>query len=85
MSLRIDKRRVRYFMNRSEIDTQLELAQKAGLDKYTISRLLDGGTFTSGTVEKLATALRCNPIDLLEADGYPAPHVDAQAFATIPA
>jgi transcriptional regulator with XRE-family HTH domain len=46
--------------------TQEQLAEKAGLQRPTITRLERGGEARPGTIRKLADALRCEPRDLLE-------------------
>jgi DNA-binding Xre family transcriptional regulator len=51
------------------------------VDRNTIVRLFNGEKFTSETVEKIAKALDCNPIDLMVTEGFPDPHLGASAFA----
>lgn len=79
MGLRVNRQRVKELMVDRLIETQLELAQKAGISEGTLVTMLKGGSFSRESLEKVALALDCNPIDLLIADGYPAPQPQAQA------
>ena len=68
--LKIDSRAVELMMFRRDIPTQIELARRSGLHVVTITRLLrEDRPFTSDSVDKLAAALECSPLDLLSADG----------------
>lgn len=60
---------------------QRDLANAADVSEPTITRMKRGETFNSETLGKLARALGCNPIDLLDTKGYPAPHLVAPTFA----
>lgn len=62
---------------------QRELARISGISEPTITRLLQGKPFTSDTLGKLADALDCNPVDLIEARGFVSPHVVAPVIAGI--
>jgi transcriptional regulator with XRE-family HTH domain len=46
--------------------SQLELAQLAGMQRQTISRLEGGGLARAQTLRLLASVLRCEPRDLLQ-------------------
>jgi transcriptional regulator with XRE-family HTH domain len=46
--------------------TQEQLAGRAGLRRVTVTRLENGGDARPTTLRKLADALRCEPVDLLE-------------------
>lgn len=46
--------------------SQGELAQKAGIQRGTVNRLENGGEAAMTTVRKLASALACEPRDLIE-------------------
>ena len=83
MRIKIDELRVKQFMLMVGIETQLELARRSGLDKQTVSRALNGDTFRSDTLSKLAEALNVNPMDLVSAEGFPAPHMGAPALVAI--
>lgn len=51
-----------------------ELANIAGIGEATIYRANAGRGFSTETLEKLASGLQCNPIDLIVVEGdYPAP------------
>ena len=57
------------------------LARESGISEPTITRMKRGETFNSETLGKLARALGCNPIDLLDTRDYPAPHLVAPTLA----
>lgn len=65
-----------------ELD-QRELAKISGISEPTITRLLQGKPFTSDTLGKLAGALECHPVDLIDAKGFASPHVGAPVIAGI--
>ena len=78
VSVRIDAKYVKKLL--IDLDwTQRDLARESGLSEPTVYNVLGGKRFTSETLEKLATALGVNPIDLVEAEGYESPHVAAPA------
>ena len=83
MGLKVDERKVRVFMADRGIHTIEELAERSGVTSLTIRRLFKGAGFKSDTVQKLADALGCNPLDLLTVEGYPDPHVGAPALASV--
>lgn len=60
-----------------------DLGKVSDIHEQTLYRLMSGATFNSETLGKLAKALDCNPVDLIESDGYTDPHVDAPAMATV--
>lgn len=62
---------------------QRELARLSDISEPTITRLLQGKPFTSDTLGKLASALNCNPVDLIEAKGFVSPHLVAPVTAGI--
>lgn len=78
--LRINAKFVRLAMAEKNYD-QRTLARKSGLSEPTIYNVLKGKSFSSDTLAKLAKALECHPVDLIEADGFVDPHVDASAAA----
>ena len=60
-----------------------DLAIAAGIGEATMYRLLNGAAFNSDTLGKLAAALECHPVDLIQAEGYVSPHVDAPTVSGI--
>ncbi len=60
---------------------QRTLAKVSNVSEPTITRMKRGETFNSETLGKIAKALGCNPIDLLDTKGYPAPLMVSPAFA----
>lgn len=46
--------------------TQGELAQTAGVSKFTVCRVEAGLKIRASTLRKIAAALDCDPVDLLE-------------------
>ena len=55
-----------------------DLAAASGIGEATMYRITNGAGFNLDTLGKLAEALKCNPIDLLEIEGFPPPLVGAQ-------
>jgi len=45
----------------------------------TVARIRDEGTTTLKTIGEMASALGCHPVDLISANGYPDPKLDALA------
>lgn len=43
----------------------------------TVKRIKEEQTTTLKTIGELATALECNPVDIISASGYPAPKLAA--------
>jgi DNA-binding Xre family transcriptional regulator len=62
---------------------QKDLAARSGVTPITISRLMQGHPFNSETLGKVALALGCHPVDLIDANGFASPHVGAPATANI--
>lgn len=60
-----------------------DLAVAAGIGEATMYRILNGAPFESKTLGKVAAALGCHPVDLIEAEGFGSPHVDAPVIAGI--
>jgi len=71
--LRIDRTRVQALMTLHGVDTMQELSERSGVHVNTLTVVLRGGRWSAKTIERLAIALDCNPVDLLVADGFPAP------------
>lgn len=80
--VRINAKFVRQVLLDKELD-QRELAKISGVSEPTITRLLQGKPFTSDTLGKIAGALGCHPVDLIDAKGYAPPHVDAPIITGI--
>jgi DNA-binding Xre family transcriptional regulator len=81
-NVRINARFVKQMLLDRDID-QRGLARISGISEPTITRLLHGKPFTSDTLARLAGALECHPIDLIDAKGFSSPHMDAPAIANI--
>lgn len=64
---------------------QVQLIQRSGISKPTIIRLMNGEPFDSVTLGKLANALECSPVDLIDPEGYPDPHLATQGADRQPA
>lgn len=64
---------------------QVELIRVSGISKPTIIRMLNGSPFDSETLGKLARALDCSPVDLIDPEGYPSPHLATQGADRQPA
>lgn len=77
--LRIDRERVEALMKRKGIETYQELSKVSGVHANTLTVVMRGGNWSTGTAEKLAAALNCNPIDLMVAEGFPEPFSVAPA------
>jgi len=82
VAVKLNAKFVKHLLIEKDID-QRGLAELSGLSEITISRLMQGNAFNSDTLGRVATALRCHPVDLIEASGYDSPHVDAPVVATI--
>lgn len=80
-TLQIDSRAVKVLMATQGITTNEALARMSGFSAETLRRLLNGEEFRSSTLKALASALKCNPLDLLHVEGFPPPHMDAPAIA----
>lgn len=79
MEIKFDERKIKMRMAFLEIDSQKELAERAGIAQGTMVRILNGGTFNSQTLQAICNALRCSPNDILE---YPTPlPIQAPALA----
>jgi DNA-binding Xre family transcriptional regulator len=77
----IDAVKVDYFKNREGIVSDRELAVKAGIGINTLtSAVRKGRPFDSTTLDKLAAALACTPLDLTTVEGT-APELFSRALA----
>lgn len=61
--------------------TLRDLARQTDIGEATLYRLVNGATFKSDTLGRLALALECNPVDLLDSRGYAPPLVVAPSGA----
>jgi DNA-binding Xre family transcriptional regulator len=66
MDIQFDEKKIKIRMAHLEIDSQKELAERAGIAQGTLVRILNGGTFNSQTLQSLCNALHCSPNDILE-------------------
>jgi lambda repressor-like predicted transcriptional regulator len=65
----------------AELDWNLQaLAYHADMHENGLRKTLAGESFKSETLAKLAHALGVHPIDLIEAEGFGDPHMDAPAI-----
>jgi DNA-binding Xre family transcriptional regulator len=80
MPVRIDRKLVKVRMAEKEW-TLADLAHHSDVHENTLRRLLNGEKFQSDTLGRLAEALGVHPVDLIEADGYSYPHMDAPALS----
>jgi len=79
--LKINSRFVKEMLFRTGMD-QRTLAETAGISEPTMIRLMQGKPFTSETLGKLAEALECSPVDLLDVSEYASPHLAAPTPAS---
>ena len=82
MTVRLNSKFVKHLLTDREM-TARDLAAVAGISEATMYRLLGGEAFNSVTLGKLALALVCHPVDLIEAEGFVSPHLDAPVAETI--
>lgn len=71
--MRLDHRKLRAIMAMRGYQSVVELSKDAGVHAVTIYRAINGGGFRASVLDKLATALDCNPIDLIDTSKYPKP------------
>lgn len=76
MTVRINKGFVRAVLGARNMSLR-DLADASDIGEATLYRIVNGAKFNSTTLEKLADALDCNPVDLLDVSGYPDPHMVA--------
>ena len=79
--LKIHEPHVKRIMYDRGIVDQKDLAVLADISEQTLIRLFRGKPFSSKTLEQLAGALDCNPVDLMNVGDFPAPLVVAPATA----
>lgn len=78
--MRLNTKMLNHYLIERGLDQQT-LAKISEVSEPTITRMKRGEKFTSDTLGKLAKALGCNPIDLLDTSGYVSPHLGAPSFA----
>ena len=66
--MRLDRYKVKQRMNDIRLEHIIELATLADLHSNTIYNALDSHKWVSTTVEKIAKALQCNPLELITVD-----------------
>lgn len=81
METRISKKKLKMWMAIRGFEKVEDLASKAEISPVTIYSNWDTNRFQGQTLDKLASALEVNPIDLLDTEGFPDPHMGAPAFA----
>jgi hypothetical protein len=69
----VDRRRLVALMERRGIASFNDLAIQGRLSPNTITRLANGGSWTSTTLAIVARTLGCHPFDLLVAEGFTEP------------
>lgn len=79
MTTKISKKKVKMWMVLRGIDRVEDLAAKADMSPTTVYTSWDSNRYRGETLDKLAGALGVHPFDLLDAEGYPSPHVGAPA------
>ena len=78
MTVMINAKFVKQMLLERDMDQQA-LAARSALSEITISRIMRGKPFTSETLGKMAKALDCHPVDLIDAKGYSSPHLVASS------
>lgn len=68
MNTRIDRFKVKRRMESEGIDTFETLAKEAKLSPTTVYSALDGYNWRSTTLDAIAAALGCNPLDIVTVD-----------------
>ena len=75
----ISEDKLRIWMAIRGVKRYEDLAKMSGLSVTTVYSSLDSDKFRGKTVEAIARALKVHPFDIIEAEGYPDPHLDASA------
>lgn len=86
----VDWDKIELLIKTSEVDLAgfggseiVYLSQKTGRPWSTIKRVKSERTTTLKTIGEIAQALECNPVDIISAQGYPAPKSEALAALSI--
>lgn len=82
MGVRINKKFVKHMLAERDMSLR-DLSQACGIGQATIYRVVNGGKFQSVTLGRLAEALQCSPVDLIDVEGYTAPLVVAPSAAPV--
>ena len=88
MALVVNERQLRIRMAQANpaILSLRALAKESGLSYKTVLDLVNGDAFSSPSIDKMARALGCHPLDILDDRSVPedaAPHAGAPALATV--
>lgn len=81
--IKFDSRRLDVAMAIAGIKTDEELGKRAGIDKRTIWNARNLGKINFTSLNGIAAALGCNPIDLLVTPGFPDPKWEALADLSV--
>ncbi len=81
--VRVDEKRLNIAMAAAGVRTDEALAELAGVTGQTIRNIRASGTCSLRVLGGLATAVDCNPIDLLVTPGFPDPKLDALAAMSV--
>lgn len=81
MTVKINRKFVDHILLERGISAR-ELAQLADVGEATMYRILGGAAFNSVTLGKIAEALECNPVDLIDAGDFADPLVEASPVET---
>jgi DNA-binding Xre family transcriptional regulator len=76
--IRIDRQRLETLMNLRGFDNE-SLAKAMGKHYNSVLRLKQEQSTTFSNLEKLCEVLQCHPFDLIVAEGFPQPFLEAQA------
>ena len=77
--IRVDEKRLKVAMVAAGIKTDRELAKKSGIDERTIRNAKRIGSISWDAWNRIASAIGCNPIDLIVTPGYPRPKSETLA------
>jgi len=80
VAVKINAKFIKHMLVTLEMN-QKDLASKSAISEQTLTRIMKGKVFSSDTLGKLADALKCNPIDLIDGSEFSDPHVGAPTFA----
>lgn len=81
--VRVDEKRLKIAMTAAGIKTDRELAKRSGVDERTIRNAKRLGSISWDAWVKMATAIGCNPIDLIVTPGFPLPKSETLAALLI--
>lgn len=83
MDVKLDERRLDIAMAAAGIRTDEDLAKRSKIDARTIRNIRTTGSCSFKVWNALASAIGCNPIDLLVTTGYPDPKWEALAALSV--